>query len=233
MSEIDLLRACPRATRKMSSPRSLDPENGIVARRFGREYFDGKREQGYGGYRYDGRWIPIARDIAAHFGLAAGMRVLDVGSAKGFLAKDLMAVCPGLEVYGIDISHYAISVCEPEAKGRMAVAGADLLPFADGAFDVVLSINTLHNLDRDSCRRALAEIMRVGRGGRAYVQVDAYTNPAEREIFMGWVLTAKTFLMPEEWRALFAEAGYRGDHYWTILAADPAINHFGAPKDGD
>ena len=150
MAEINLLRHYSRDKRKMEKPRSLDPANREAALMFGAEYFDGRREQGYGGYRYDGRWIPIARDIVAHFGLKSGDRVLDVGCAKGFLAKDLMAVCPGLRVYGLDISGYAIRHGEPEVRGCCVVETADRLPFPDGVFDVVLSINTLHNFYSES-----------------------------------------------------------------------------------
>ena len=225
MAEINLLRHYPRAKRKMEKPRSLDPTNREAALKFGVEYFDGRREQGYGGYRYDGRWVPIARDIVTHFGLKSGNRVLDVGCAKGFLAKDLMAVCPGLRVYGLDISEYAIRHGEPEARGRCVVGTADRLPFPDGAFDVVLSINTLHNLERDRLIQALREIERLA-PAHGYVQVDAYRNEAERDIFMGWVLTAMTFLKPKQWEALFAEAGYKGDYYWTILDPDLEWNDF-------
>src|SRR3546814_9383232 len=71
------------------------------------------------GYRYDGRWVPIAEDMIAHFGLKPGMRVLDVGAAKGFLVKDFMIACPGLEAFGLDVSRYALDHCEPEVVGRL------------------------------------------------------------------------------------------------------------------
>ncbi len=232
MAEINLLRHYPRAKRKMAKPRSADPANREAARRFGAEYFDGTREQGYGGYRYDGRWVPIAQDIVAHFGLRPGDRVLEVGCAKGFLVKDLMTICPGLRVYGLDISEYALRHCEPEAAGRLVRGTADQLPFRDGSFRVVLCINTIHNLERERCTAALREIERLA-PGRGYLQVDAYRTEAEREIFLGWVLTAVTFLRPEEWRALFAEAGYTGDYYWTVLDADPDWNDFACADVGE
>ncbi len=225
MAEIDLLRHYPRAKRKMAAPRSADPANRAAALKFGAEYFDGAREQGYGGYRYDGRWIPIARDIVDHFGLKAGDRVLDVGCAKGFLVQDLTAVCPGLESYGLDISEYALIHCEPGVVGRLVRGTADVLPFPDRSFQAVLCINVIHNLERDRCVAALREVERLA-PGRGYVRVDAYRTEAERRIFLGWVLTAVTFLRPDEWRALMAEAGYTGDHSWTILEADPEWNDF-------
>jgi SAM-dependent methyltransferase len=229
MAEINLLRHYPRAKRKMGKPRSLDPANREAALKFGAEYFDGSREQGYGGYRYDGRWVPIARDIVEHFGLEPGDRVIDVGCAKGFLVKDLMAVCPGLQVYGLDISEYALTHCEPEAAGRLVRGTADQLPFASESFQVVLCVNVIHNLERERCVAALGEVERLA-PGRGYVRVDAYQTEAERQVFLGWVLTAVTFLRPNEWRALMAEAGYTGDYSWTILEADAEWNDFSCPE---
>jgi SAM-dependent methyltransferase len=225
MAEVDLLRHYPRAQRKMARPRAADPANRLAALKFGAEYFDGTREQGYGGYHYDGRWIPIARDIVAHFGLQAGDRVLDVGCAKGFLVKDLLTVCPGLQVYGLDLSHYALTHAAPEVAGRLVLGTADQLPFERGSFQVVLCINVIHNLERERCISALREIERLA-PGRGYVRVDAYRTEAERQVFLDWVLTALTFLTPDQWRALMANAGYTGDYSWTILEADPAWNDF-------
>ena len=219
MAEVNLLAKLPRGKRNVNERAAAkSPEIIAASREYGQLYFDGPRTHGYGGYRYDGRWIPVARDIVAHFSLRPGMRILDVGCAKGFLVKDLMQVCPGLEAFGIDVSNYALAHCEPEAAGRLQRASADALPFPDGSFDAILSINTIHNLDREGCRTALTEMMRVVRQPeKAFVQVDAFRTDAEKKLFESWCLTALTYLTPDEWVALFAEAGYRGDHNWTIL----------------
>ncbi|MEA2223322.1 MAG: hypothetical protein QOH83_1698 [Solirubrobacteraceae bacterium] len=217
MPEVDLLRRYPRARRNIDKRHAAQTEENIrLARQYGREYFDGSRDTGYGGYVYDGRWVPVALDIVEHFGLAAGSRVLDVGAAKGFLVKDLAIACPGLEAFGLDISAYALAHCEPEVVGRLHLGSADSLPFPDDSFDAVISINTLHNLERDRCIVALQELTRVARGG-CYVQVDSYRTEEERELFLSWVLTARTHYFPDGWRELFAEAGYTGDYGWTIV----------------
>jgi hypothetical protein len=90
MPEFNLLRALPNTKRNIRK-RSDAKDASVVAtaKQFGEMYFDGPREYGYGGYRYDGRWRPVARDIIARFGLKPGMRVLDVGCAKGFSSKTL------------------------------------------------------------------------------------------------------------------------------------------------
>jgi len=218
--EINLLSKYPRAKRNLVARKQGQSENRILARRFGREYFDGTRDQGYGGYRYDGRWIPIARDIAKHFNLKSGDRVLDIGCAKGFLLRDLMAVVPGLDAWGLEISQYAIENCHPDARGRIVCGTAQALPFANDSFAAALCINVVHNLAYDACVEAVQEIERVA-PGRGYIQVDAYRNDDERDAFLDWVLTAETFGKPDMWHRLFERAGYSGDYYWTILEVDP------------
>jgi SAM-dependent methyltransferase len=215
--EVNLLSSLPQTKRNVNARASAKTDDVLAkARAFGRDYFDGSRDTGYGGYRYDGRWVPVAKDIVAHFGLKPGQRILDVGCAKGFLVKDLMTACPGLEAFGLDISEYAMMHCEPEVVGRLHLGNCERLPFPDGSFDAVISINTLHNCDRDGVIRSLKEIQRLSRG-RAYVQVDAYLNEEQRQLFLDWVLTAKFHDYPDKWREVFAEAGYTGDYYWTIV----------------
>ncbi len=217
MAEVNLLSALPKGKRSVTARAHAKTDEHIrISREYGELYFDGPREYGYGGYRYDGRWVPVARDIVQHFGLKAGDRVLDVGCAKGFLVKDLLSVCPGLEVFGVDVSRYAMMKCEKEVVGRLHIGSADDLPFPDGSFQAVLSLNTIHNLDRAGCIRALKEIQRLS-GGKAFVQVDSYRTPEQKAVFEDWVLTAKYHDYPDEWIKVFQEAGYTGDYYWTII----------------
>ena len=217
MRELNLLQRYPRSKRNVQKRESARDARAIeISRQYGREYFDGPRDYGYGGYRYDGRWLPIAEDIVKHFDLKPGDRVLDVGAAKGFLVKDLMLACPGLEVFGLDISEYALLNCEPEAVGRLHLGSCERLPFPDRSFQAVLCINTVHNLERADCIQAVREIERLA-PGRGYIQVDSYRTEREKELFLSWVLTAKTHYDPAGWVALYREAGYTGDYYWTII----------------
>jgi ubiquinone/menaquinone biosynthesis C-methylase UbiE len=217
MPELDLLRALPRVKRNIQKRKEAkDPAVVAISKQYGEMYFDGPREYGYGGYRYDGRWLPVARDIIEHFGLKAGMRVLDVGCGKGFLVKDLMLSCPGLEGFGLDISLYALMHAEKEVIGRLHLGTAEKLPFPDNSFDCVLSLNTVHNFPRPRAIKVMQEIQRTS-GGRAFVQVDSYHTPEQKEIFESWVLTAEFHDYPAGWVELFREAGYTGDYYWTII----------------
>jgi SAM-dependent methyltransferase len=216
--EIDRLARYPRSTGRGTMRPPTRDEDRAIARRFGKEYFDGPRTQGYGGYRYNARfWMPVAEDLRDAYGITAGTKVLDIGSAKGFLLHDLRQVAPGVEVYGLDISAYGLANSMEDVRSHLVRGTAEHLPYPDGAFDVVLCINTLHNLPADLCTQAVREIVRVTRpGGHSYIQVDSWLNEQQHQDFLNWQLTAQTFYAPEGWRRLFAEAGYTGDYYWTL-----------------
>jgi len=217
MREVNLLNKLPRGKRNVNARAEAKTAEIIaISREYGELYFDGPRTYGYGGYRYDGRWVPVAADMVAHFGLKPGDRVLDIGCAKGFLVKDFLKVCPGLEAFGLDISEYALMHCEPEVVGRLHLGNATKLPFPDGSFNAVISLNTVHNLERDELITALREIERLA-PGKGFVQVDSYRTPEQKALFEEWVLTAKFHDYPDGWVSLFREAGYTGDYYWTII----------------
>jgi SAM-dependent methyltransferase len=213
--EVNLLDRYPRAKRDIASRAAAVPSQREVAKRFGKEYFDGDRGQGYGGYRYDGRWVPIAERMRDFYGLRAGHRILDVGCAKGFLLHDFRRVVPGVRVAGVDISEYAIVHAMDDVRPFLALGTADALPFPDATFDLVVSINTAHNLERPRCVQAVRELERVSRRAR-YLQVDSWLTEEQRIKFERWQLTALTYSDPDGWRRLLAEAGYSGDYYWTL-----------------
>ena len=182
-----------------------------LAIKFDYDYWDGSRDTGYGGYKYDGRWRKVADAMVAAYDLKPGMRVLDVGSGKGFLLHDFMEAVPGLEVAGIDISKYAIEHTMDDVKPFVQVANANKLPFPDKYFDLVVSITTLHNLYNYDLHAALKEIERVSRGGK-YICVETYRNEREKVNLMYWQLTCRAFATPEEWAFIFKQAGYTGDY---------------------
>ncbi len=182
-----------------------------LALQWGHDYWDGSRETGYGGYRYDGRWRKVADAMVAAYGIRPGMRILDVGSGKGFLLHDFTEACPGVEVAGIDISSYAIEHTMESVRPFVRTGSAANLDFLDDSFDLVVSINTLHNLYNYDLHSALREIERVGRGAK-YLCVEAYRNEREKVNLMYWQLTCRAIHTPVEWQWIFTQAGYTGDH---------------------
>ena len=215
--EIDLLKNYPK-TKRDPKARGAEKteEDRKIARQFGKEFFDGERRHGYGGFYYDPRfWKPVISDFINHFGLTEKSSVLDVGCGKGFMLHDLVEALPGINVSGIDISSYAIENCIETMRPFLQVADTRKLPFADNSFDVVISITTLHNLNRKDFVIAIKEIERVSKR-QSFITLDAYRNEEERLAMEAWNLTALTVMNVDEWKAFFKEIGYTGDYYWFM-----------------
>ena len=215
VGELNLLDSLPQTKRQPRQGVATQADRDIACR-FGMEYFDGPRTQGYGGYVYDGRWKSVATRLREHYGLSESASILDIGCAKGFLLHDLKELMPKASVAGIDISTYAYERAMESVRPFIRVGNAKELPWPDHSFDLVLAINTIHNLDLRECRQALREIQRVSRK-YAYVVVDAYRTEEQRQRLLDWILTAKTFMHVDEWKRFFSEVGYTGDYYWFIL----------------
>jgi len=217
MGEINLMDLYPRSKRPIEDrARWITEEHRAIARQFGKEFFDGDRLYGYGGYHYHPRfWQATVKRFRDYYGLADHDRVLDVGCAKGFLLHDFKELMPNLIISGIDISEYAIRHALETVKPFLSVGNAKELPYEDNSFDLVISINTVHNLPLKECRQALREIQRVSRA-YAFLTVDAWRTEEERRRLMKWNLTALTYMHVDDWRTLFAEVGYTGDYYWFI-----------------
>lgn len=213
---IDLLTSLPKTKRDISKrAEAKDAEVVAIAKHFGYDYFDGDRKYGYGGYVYDGRWKPVAKDIIDFFKLKDGDSILDIGCGKGFLLYDLEGFGK-FKAHGLDISEYALTRTQSRSKAEYRHGTAEKLPYEDKSFDLVISINTIHNLPREGVVRALQEIERVCRGN-SYIVVDSYHSQEEKELFESWVLTAEFYGYPEEWLSVFKEAGYTGFYSWNIL----------------
>lgn len=181
------------------------------ARRYDADYWDGDRRYGYGGFRYDGRWKPIAEKLVAVYDLAPDAAILDVGCGKGFLLYELQQLLPAARVCGFDVSHYALANAREETRSHLFVHRAeDPYSFADNEFDLVLSLTTLHNLTLPALKPALQEMERVGKN--KYLVVEGYRNEQELFNLQCWALTCAAFFTPEEWVWLFGEFGYSGDY---------------------
>ena len=207
----------PRTKRDISKRLEEKTESSRdIARQFGKEFFDGDRKNGYGGFYYNSRfWEPVIPTFQNYYNLDSNSSILDVGCAKGFMLHDFKRLLPNIKVKGIDISSYAIENCMEDLKNDVQVANALNLPFEDNSFDLVISITTVHNFDKAECITALKEIERVS-SKNSFITVDAYRNDEEKKAMHAWNLTAKTMLHVDEWKNLFNKAGYTGDYYWFI-----------------
>jgi len=217
MPEVNLMREYPRSRRPIDERATLiTEEDRRIARQFGKDFFDGDRLYGYGGYTYHPRfWQRTVRHLRDYYQLAEDARVLDVGCGKGFMLHDFKALMPRLTVAGLDISPYAVAQTIEDIRPSVGVGNAKALPYRDQSCDLVVSINTVHNLPLKECEQALREIQRVSRR-HAFIVVDAWRTEDEHRRMLAWNLTALTAMHVEDWKRLFARVGYTGDYDWFI-----------------
>tara|TARA_B100001063_G_C16769584_1_gene560777 strand:- start:1043 stop:1720 length:678 start_codon:yes stop_codon:yes gene_type:complete len=215
--EVDLLINYPKTKRDLDSREQAKSEKTReIARKFEKDFFDGDRKYGYGGFNYNEKyWTNVVKDFKEYWNLNSKSKVLDVGCAKGFMLYDLIKLIPGIQVKGLDISNYAIKNSMEDVKKNLIVGNAKNLPFENNEFDVVISINSIHNLDIEDCGKSLREIERVSKKN-SFITVDAYSNDIEKKRMEAWNLTGKTIMSVDEWKKFFKENNYTGDYYWFI-----------------
>ena len=200
-------------TKREYLPRMIDDKVACmeVARRYDKDFWDGDRRYGYGGYQYDGRWKVVAEDLIKFYKLPDNAKILDVGCGMAHLLFELNKLLPESNIIGFDISQYAIENAKEEIKDHLFCFNAkDPYPFGDNYFDLVFSLTTFHNLHIYELKEALKEIERVGKN--KYIVVESYRNPHELFNLQCWALTCESFYKTQEWIWLFHEYGYSGDY---------------------
>lgn len=187
------------------------PRYAALAKKFDEEYWDGARETGYGGYKDDGRWERVAKKMIDFYNLSSDSAILDIGCGKGYLLKEFKKAIPSLNVWGIDISRYALEKAAIEIKDNLTLGNATSLPFENDCFDLVLSNMTLHNLELPDLKESIREMNRVSRQHK-WIGVESYITEEQKWNLMRWQLTCECFFTPREWESIFVDCGYEGDY---------------------
>ncbi len=217
MAEVDFMSVLHKSTKRDYLARVNDPDYpkakaAQLAKKFDFDYWDGDRRICYGGYRYiAGRWEKVAKAMADHYQLPAKPKILDIGCGKGYLLYDFLKVIPDAQVFGLDISNYAINNSKEEIKQKIRQGNATSLPWPDQYFDLVISINTLHCLHSYELCDALSEMERVGKKNK-YLCIESYRNEQEKANLLYWQVSCEAFNTPQGWEWWFKQFGYSGDH---------------------
>ncbi len=222
MAEIDFMSVLHKSTNRNYLDRVNDKEfpkakAAELAKQFDYDYWDGDRKINYGGYNYiEGRWEKIAKSLSNHYKLPRAAKILDIGCGKGYLLYDFLKILPKAEIYGLDISKYAINNGKEEIRNCLNIGNANNLPWKDNFFDLVISINTLHCLHSYDLYKALTEIERVGKKNK-YICIESYRNEKEKANLLYWQVTCEAFNNVEEWQWWFDLTGYRGDYSFIFF----------------
>ena len=214
--KINLLKSLPKTWKKkpLKIRHSASIEDRILSWRLDKEYFDGNRKQGYAGYKYDGRWRPVAQDFIEHYKLKDNAKILDIGCAKSYLLDEFGKLLKKPTLCGLDISHYAITKSNKRIKKNLCIGNATKLPFEKNYFDLVISINSLHNImTLDELKKSFKEIKRVSKKN-TFISLGAYTNKKDQKILDNWAVVATTYMSVNSWLNFFKHVNYKGDYWW-------------------
>ena len=211
---VNITTALHESSNREYLPRMVDDKANcmIIAKHYEKDYWDGDRRYGYGGYSYmPGRWKPVAEALIQNYSLTNESSVLDVGCGKGYLLFEIKLLLPGLRVVGLDISEHGLADAPKEIKDLLITHRAqDNYPFENNEFDLVISLGCFHNLRVFDLEKALAETQRVGKQG--YVMLESYRNELELFNLQCWALTCESFFDHEEWPWIYEKFGYTGDY---------------------
>ncbi len=188
----------------------------IKAKEYEFDYWDGDRKYGYGGYKYDGRWKPVAEQLIKIYGLKPNAKILDVGCGKAHLLYELKLLLPQAELVGFDISKHGLADAPEGIRSSLIRHRAQApYPWKDKYFDLVISLGCVHNLRIFELEKALKEIERVGKN--KYIMMESYRNEEEMFNLECWALTAESLFDEQEWVWLFDRFGYTGDYEFIFF----------------
>ena len=188
-------------------------KNKYIAWELGKEYYDGDRNNGYGGFSYDGRWLKLLPRFIKRYKLKNNSKILDLGCKKGFIMKDLKILLPKSKVYGIEDHTYPIKNAELEIKKNIIFSKYYEIPFKKNYFDLVIGFSSIYKYNFIDVVNTIREINRVSK--KSFFTVASYSNKNERELFDKWTLLGTTILSKKEWLELFKILKYNGDYYFT------------------
>ena len=115
---------------------------------------------------------PLLKDF-----LRPEYKLLDVGCGSGistgfFKAKEKFGIDPSSKLVAIAIKNYPY--CE------FKIAGAELIPYKDKTFNVILSLTAIQNFS--NITRGLVEIKRVGKKDAYFILTFLKKSPKHKEI---------------------------------------------------
>ena len=188
--------------------------NKIIAWELDKEYYDGNRLNGYGGFKYDGRWKKVLPKFIKRYKLKAGSKVLDIGCKKGFLLHDLKELVPGIKIYGIDDHSYPLKKSMKSVRSNLKLSKYHEIPFKNNFFDAVFAIHCIYRLNFRDMITAIKEIQRVSKKN-SFMTLGAYHDEKGQMLFNKWGILATCFYHVNDWKKIFKYLKYKGDYEFT------------------
>ena len=193
-----------------------DPDKRADFLSYGYNYWDNPEYGvGYGGYSYDGRYGNSADRMIEHYHLTPGVKVLEIGCAKGFVLYEFHK--RGMDVSGIDLSQYAIEHSMEDVRPHIVYGSGEALPWPDDTFDFVYSKETLPHLTESQLRLAVVEAKRVCKTDNIIFEIQVSNHERGQELVKEWDETHLTIHSADWWRSFLGELGFTGQANFKVL----------------
>src|SRR2546425_5462221 len=99
MAFLDFISGIHKSTKRDYVQRVVEFDKAAcaqISKKFGKDYFDGERQYGYGGYKYEGRWGPFAGKLVDRYCLEKGGKNFRHWCAQGIFVPHFLRAPPGL-----------------------------------------------------------------------------------------------------------------------------------------
>lgn len=216
MREYNLLEEYPALSKpRFVSKNDRNIKHRIIASYREKDFFDGNRSYGYGGFHYDGRWKKIAEKIKTEYKLSNNSKILQINSEKGFFLKDMIETLPEAKIYGVEVSKYAYNNTIAKVKNSIQlIKDYKEIKFEDNFFDFILCIGVTYTLNLSDSIKLIKEIERVGKG-KSFLNLASYNTKEDFWLMKEWSLLGTMILKKDEWLEILKHANYSGDYYFT------------------
>jgi len=216
MREFNLLEGYPRPKNPRYVNSKLRTINSrILASYRDKDYYDGTRENGHGGYKNDGRWVKVAKKICDEYNLNNKSSFLHIGCEKGFLMNDMKNLYPNMNICGIEISKYAIDNSMNSVINNITKSNyLDLKQFKSNSFDFIYAPGVVYEHNITDAIKCLKEIIRISKQ-KSFITLGSYNNKDDYWLLKNWTLLGTTILLKSEWEKILKHVNYKGDYYFT------------------
>jgi ubiquinone/menaquinone biosynthesis C-methylase UbiE len=216
MREFNLLEGYPQPTKPRKVGKNIRTiKNRIISGYRDKNFFDGDRNFGYGGFNYDGRWKKVAKKIIQEYKLSTTPSFLQINCEKGFLLNDVQEILPQSKIVGVETSEYACTNSMNSVKNKIKkVDNYFKLNFPENTFDFIIALGIIYTHTLIDAIKCLKEIQRVG-NGKSFITLASYTDEKDYWLFKNWTLIGALILKKEEWVDVLKYANYTGDYYFT------------------
>ena len=190
-------------------------EHRIIASERGNLFFDGDRNFGYGGLKYDGRWSGVAKKIIKKFDLKNNSKILQLASEKGFLIHEIKKINPKINVSGFETSKYAVSkTIKPVKKLIKKFTSFSDLSLIHSKFDCIIALGVVYIHTLSDAIQLLKNIQRLSKG-KSFITLASYETEKDYWLFKDWTVIGSLLYKKEEWKKIMKYAGYKGYYSFT------------------